>query len=337
MRACSKLHHTTSGRASFRSHRPLAVRALSSAVTTPHTGKVCVITGANTGLGKEAALVLSQKGFTVVGACRNAERGLQAARDLATAGGAMEIMELDLASLASVRSFAEAFLQRYSRCDVLLNNAGVMAPPERETTADGFELQLGVNHLGHFLLTDLLLPAVLAAPRGRIINVASSAHLFGKLNFSNLQSEGFFGYGARGWQAYGQSKLANIVFTYELHRRLRRAGISRVDTNAVHPGVVDTDLPRNLGMVNFWPILRQIGGVLTPQQGAKGHIMLASDPALEGVSGQYFAATSDGRHEMTRSNAASYDADAAERLWRVSQQLTGATYSALATAAVPAR
>lgn len=190
--------------------------------------------------------------------------------------------------------------------------------------------QFGVNHLGHFLLTDLLLPVVLAAPRGRIVNVASSAHLFGALAFGNLQSEGLFGYGARGWQAYGQSKLANVMFTYELHRRLRRSGVQHVDTNAVHPGVVDTDLPRNLGLVNFWPLLRQVGGVLTPQQGARGHIMLASERALDGVSGQYYAATSDGRHERTRSSAASYDADAAERLWRVSEQLTGARYSSLA-------
>jgi retinol dehydrogenase-12 len=162
--------------------------------------------------------------------------------------------------------------------------------------------------------------------------VASSAHLFGNIDFANLQSEGLFGYGALGWQAYGQSKLANVMFTYELHRRLRRAGIQHVDTNAVHPGVVDTDLPRNLGLGNFWPLLRRVGGVLTPDEGARGHIMLAADPALQGVSGQYYSATADGRHERTRSSAASLDADAAERLWAISERLTGARFSALAAA-----
>lgn len=129
-----------------------------------------------------------------------------------------------------------------------------------------------------------------------------------------------------------QSKLANVLFTYELHRRLRRAGIQHVDTNAVHPGVVDTDLPRNLGLGNFWPLLRRVGGVLTPEQGARGHIMLAADPALQGVSGQYYSATADGRHERTRSSAASLDADAAERLWVISERLTGARFTALAAA-----
>lgn len=194
--------------------------------------------------------------------------------------------------------------------------------------------QMGTNHFGPFLLTDLLLPSILKAPQGRIVNVASSAHQFASsgLNFDNLQSDGWFGYGALGWSAYGASKLANVMFTYELHRRLRRKGITHVDVNAIHPGVVDTELPRNLGLP-MWPLLRVMGGLLTAEQGAAGQVMLSSDPALSGTSGLYFAAGDvPGTHVRTKSNGASYDAEAAERLWRVSEQLTGASYSALGAA-----
>ena len=156
-------------------------------------------------------LELSARGYTVVAAVRSLERGRAAAA--AATGAAPDVMELDLSDLASVRAFAAAFRAKYGRCDVLLNNAGVMSPPERRVTRDNFELQLGVNHLGHALLTSLLLDRVAAAPAGRIINVASSAHLFGSINFDNLQSEGFFGYPALGWAAYGQSKLANVLFS----------------------------------------------------------------------------------------------------------------------------
>jgi retinol dehydrogenase-12 len=227
-------------RSAARAPRTLAAapRALANA---ENAGKLVLITGANTGLGKRAALELSRDfGFTVVAACRSLARGEAAAKDVAAAGGAMDVLELDLGSFASVAAFADAFKAKYGRCDVLLNNAGIMAPPSRQLTVDGHEVQLQVNHLGHFLLTDLLLDTLLAAPAARIINVASTAHLFGSINFANLQSEGFFGYPALGWSAYGQSKLANVLFSYELNRRLRRAGADHVDVNAVHPGVVDT-------------------------------------------------------------------------------------------------
>jgi NAD(P)-dependent dehydrogenase (short-subunit alcohol dehydrogenase family) len=205
------------------------------------------------------------------------------------------------------------------------------APPSRTLTADGHEAQLGVNHLAHFLLTDLLLDTLLAAPHARIINVASTAHLFGSVRFDNLQSEGWFGYPALGWAAYGQSKLCNVLFTYGLHRRLRRAGIDHVDVNAVHPGVVDTDLPRNLP-INIWGPMKALGGIISVEQGANGHVKLASDAALKGVSGKYFAEQSPskpGVHEAVRSSAESYDADVAERLWEVSRDLTGAKWAAL--------
>lgn len=299
--------------------------------------RVVVITGANTGLGKEAMLALSQKGYQVVAACRSIDRGRAAAQ--AATGVAPDVMELDLAELASVERFAAAFKEKYGRLDVLLNNAGVMAPPDRQVTKDNFELQLGINHLGHALLTSLLMEPILAAPEARIINVASSAHLFGSMNFDNLQSEGFFGYPALGWAAYGQSKLSNVLFTYELHRRLRRAGITHVDVNAVHPGIVATELPRLLPIsTNFWPVLNTFGFILTAEKGAQGHIKLASDPALKGVSGKYFAdqtgkAAGGGVHIEERTSPASYDAESAERLWNITNALVGARWGALEGAA----
>ena len=209
------------------------------------------------------------------------------------------------------------------------------APPTRTVTSDGHETQFGVNHLGHFLLTSLLLDELLAAPDGaRVVSVSSTAHLFGGINFSNIQSEGgFFGYPALGFAAYGQSKLANLLFAYELHRRLRRKGITSVDVNALHPGVVDTDLPRNLPLLGSWGPLKALGGIITVEQGAAGHVRLASDPALRGVSGKYFAEQSPsapGVHRETRSSPASYDAQVAERLWELSSDLTGARWDALA-------
>ena len=207
------------------------------------------------------------------------------------------------------------------------------APPSRTLTEDGHEAQLGVNHLGHFLLTSLLMEPLLAAPEARIVSVSSTAHLFGIVNFENLQSEGFFGYPALGWAAYGQSKLCNLLFAYELHRRLRRKGISSVDVNALHPGVVDTDLPRNLPIFGGWGPLKALGGIISVEQGAAGHVRLASEAALRGVSGKYFAEQSPsapGTHREARSSPASYDAQTAERLWELSCDLTGARWDALA-------
>ena len=245
---CRALGTRSSHAALRRSHvRALATRpqAAAAAADGEASKPLVLITGANTGLGKRAALELSRdKQCRVVGAVRSLARGEAAATELREAGGDMAVMELDLASFASVRAFAAAFKEAYGGSVgggfVLLNNAGIMAPPSRTLTVDGHEAQLGVNHLGHYLLTDLLMDTLVAAPAARIINVASTAHLFGSIRFDNLQSEGFFGYPALGWSAYGQSKLCNILFTYEMHRRLRRAGIDHVDVNAIHPGVVDT-------------------------------------------------------------------------------------------------
>jgi len=294
-----------------------------------------VITGANTGLGKASAEDLAKQGYTVVLACRSIERGEAAVvsieKKLAACGlpASLDLIQLDLASIESVNDFASSFVKKYSTCDVLLNNAGVMAPPERELTKDGFEMQMGVNHLGHFALTAGLLDPLAAAEKARVVNVSSVAHEFGTMNFDNLQSEGYFGYLGLGWPQYGQSKLANILFTYELHRKLRFAGISNVMTNAVHPGYVDTELPRFLP-VNIYPLFKQLGGLISPVQGAKGQIALATSPEHADTSGKYFADLANegkpGVHQQRRSSAKSYDLDAASRLWEMSTELTGATF-----------
>ena len=188
------------------------------------TGKVAVITGANSGLGFEAAKVLAAKGAHVVLAVRDAEKGKQAAEEIkrVVPAASLEVLSLDLANLASVRRFAEAFPAAHSRLDMLINNAGVMAIPRR-VTADGFEMQLGTNHLGHFALTGLLLPLILKTPSSRIVTVSSGAHMFGKINFDDLQSERSYSK----FGVYGQSKLANLLFAYELQRKLQAAGSGR--------------------------------------------------------------------------------------------------------------
>jgi len=305
-------------------------------------GKLAVITGGNTGLGKDSALEMAKKGYSVVLACRSAERAEKAAEDIvreckaAGVDPSVDTMLLDLANLASVKDFTSAFKSKYDKCDVLLNNAGVMAPPTRQLTADGFEMQIGVNHLGHFALTAGMLQPLMAAPAARIVNVSSVAHQLGTMNFDNLQSEGLFTYiPTMGWGAYGQSKLANLLFTYELHRLLRGAGILTVDTNAVHPGVVDTELGRFLPL-NFYPIMKRAGLIISPEEGARGQIRLCMDPTLTGVSGTYFAELSNegkpGVHEKRRSNAASYNIPDARRLWEMSEKLTDSKYDFTAAA-----
>ena len=188
------------------------------------TGKTALITGANSGLGFEAAKVLAGKGAAVTLAVRDTAKGEAAAAAIRAAvpGAELAVAALDLASLASIRSFADAFAGTHGRLDMLINNAGVMAIPRR-TTADGFEMQFGTNHLGHFALTGLLLPLLLTTPAARIVTVSSGAHMFGKINFDDLQSERSYSK----WGAYGQSKLANLLFAYELQRRLAAAGSRR--------------------------------------------------------------------------------------------------------------
>ena len=204
-------------------------------------GKTVIITGANTGIGLETAVDLAKRNARVILACRSVERGETAAVEVRKRSGNDDVVfvQLDLASLDSVRKFAAKILEEEPRIDILINNAGVMALPERKLTQDGFEMQFGTNHLGHFLLTNLLLNRIKEAPLARIINVSSSAHKMGNIDFDNLNSEKSYS----SVYAYGTSKLANILFTRSLTKRLEGTSVT---ANALHPGVIWTEITRHL-------------------------------------------------------------------------------------------
>jgi NAD(P)-dependent dehydrogenase (short-subunit alcohol dehydrogenase family) len=276
-------------------------------------GKVVLVTGGNTGIGKETAAALASLGATVAFTSRDPARGQAAAADLRQRTGVeVACLPLDLASFASIRAFASDFLARYDRLDVLVNNAGLING-RRTETQEGFETTFGVNHLGHFLLTKLLLDRIKASAPARIVNVSSDAHRSVRqgLDFDDLQSA----HGYSFIQVYGRSKLANIYFTRELARRLDGTGVT---ANAVHPGGVatgfgqDGDLPGLLGFGYglIRPFLR------TPARGAETSVYLASAPELANVTAKYFA---DCRESQPTSVA--LDDEAARRLWDVSEEL----------------
>lgn len=280
-------------------------------------GKVILITGANTGIGKETAKELLKRGGKVYIACRSLEKANKAREELINETGSTDIhvRELDLSSLESVRNFAKKFLQEAQRLDILINNAGVMACP-KALTKDGFEQQLGVNHLGHFLLTNLLLDRLKASAPSRVVNLSSLAHRYGTINKRDLNSEKSY----HQVMAYCQSKLANVLFTRELARRLEGTGVT---TYAVHPGAVDTELPRHMGSFFFLlehnlikPILRFT--FKTPKSGAQTSLYTALDEDLAHQSGKYYA---DCR-EQNPSREGS-DNDTALWLWNASEKMVG--------------
>ena len=310
-----------------RERRPSAVRAAAGATSAdPQPKKLAVVTGANTGIGLEIAKALASTGdYDVTLACRDASKAEAAAaavRAGAPAGVAVATLPLDLASLSSVRAAAAALLDAGRPIDALVNNAGIMALPNRETTADGFERQLGVNHLGPFLLTSSLLPLLAdpAAP-SRIVNLASSAHQLARrgLNFEDLQATRSY----TPWGAYGASKLANILHALALADAAPAS--TRLTATACHPGVVRTELarymvdPAAVGLVQRVAVALTLPFLKTPAQGAATPIYLASSPEVEGVSGRYFADC-----KPVRASGAAYDVEAARRLWEVSAELTGA-------------
>jgi NAD(P)-dependent dehydrogenase (short-subunit alcohol dehydrogenase family) len=297
-------------------------------------GKTVVVTGANSGIGYEAALEFARAHVTVVLACRRLESANAAADQIRSAGPgrAVEVMELDLASLASVRAFAEAFKRAHSALDVLVNNAGVMALPYRKT-ADGFEMQFGTNHLGHFALTGLLLDSLLAADAPRVVTVSSSAHRIGKIRFDDLNWE----HGYRKWYAYGQSKLANLLFMFELNRKAQRAGVKLISV-ACHPGYAATNLqaagPRMSG-ASFMEWGTQWANRFFAQSAAMGALpTLYAAAAPEVNGGDYFGP--DGFQETwgyptkISCSAAARDEAVAARLWSISEELTQVRYPALA-------
>lgn len=292
------------------------------------SGRVALITGANSGTGYETAKALAAKGATVVLACRNAEKAAQAAAQIKTAipNARVETLALDLSSLPSVRAAAAAFLERFDRLDLLINNAGVMVPPYSKTV-DGFESQLGTNHFGPFAFTGLLLGRLLATPGSRIVTMSSTAHRWGRIHFEDLNWER----GYRTWAAYGQSKLANLLFTYELQRRLRAAGSGTLAL-AAHPGWARTELQRHAKQSRWATLLMAGLESFLSQDAAGGALPLlraATDPRAQG--GEYFGPSGlrelKGAPVQVTSNARSHDINLQRKFWNVSELSTGVTYA----------
>jgi NAD(P)-dependent dehydrogenase (short-subunit alcohol dehydrogenase family) len=284
------------------------------------SGKIAIVTGANSGIGYETARALARKGVTVILACRDKDKGKAAVRQIAQAypQAKAELLPLDLSDLALVRRFADAFTSRYDGLDMLINNAGIMRTPFGKT-ADDFELQFGTNHLGHFALTGLLLDLIVRTPQARVVTVSSGGERFGRIDFDNLNAEK--GYDAG--EAYGQSKLANLLFTYELQRRFEGAGVDAMAA-AVHPGWTVTNLQVH------WRMLRILNPFIgqKPAMGALPTLYAATAPDVQG--GDYYGPGGwlelRGPPTRVRSSDRSYDTAVAARLWTVSEELTGVRY-----------
>ncbi|HEX4562886.1 MAG TPA: oxidoreductase [Solirubrobacteraceae bacterium] len=291
------------------------------------SGRTAIVTGANSGLGLSTARELARRGACVVLACRNAAKGETALHEVervASPDASPELAALDLASLASVRAFATDFAAKHAGLDLLVNNAGVMAPPRRETE-DGFELQFGTNVLGHFALTALLIGLMQGREDARVVTVSSNAHKMGKINFDDLQSERRY----MRWTAYGQSKLADLSFALELDRRLRASG-SSVKSLAAHPGYAATNLQSAAP-----PLLDRVVMVFTnlviaqsADMGALPILFAATAPGLEG--GVYVGPDGlgefRGHPKVVGSSRAARDEQVAARLWSVCEELTGVTF-----------
>jgi NAD(P)-dependent dehydrogenase (short-subunit alcohol dehydrogenase family) len=292
-------------------------------------GKVAVVTGASAGLGIETVRTLSHVGATVVLVARDAGK-LEAVREQLGAGLPADRLQseiMDLASLASVREAANAIAARYPRIHLLINNAGVMACPLTRT-ADGFELQFGTNHLGHFLFTNLLVPSLLAAAPARVVNLSSSGHRFSNVDFEDTNYE------RRPydkWEAYGQSKTANVLFSVALNHRLADRGVT---ANAVHPGVIQTELGRHLTEQDIADIQARAGEeefvLKTTPQGAATSIWAATAPDLEGRGGLFLedCHIAEPAAEGVTGGVQAYalDVEAAERLWQRSEEWVGETF-----------
>jgi NAD(P)-dependent dehydrogenase (short-subunit alcohol dehydrogenase family) len=297
------------------------------------SGRTALVTGGNSGIGLETARVLAGHGAHVVIGCRDSDRAEQAAASIRSVhpAASVEVLALDLADLGAVAHAAETFRERHERLDILCNNAGVMAVPYR-ATADGFELQFGVNHVGHFALTGHLLGALLAASAPRVVTVSSTAHRIGSIDFDNLDA----GRGYRKWPAYAQSKLANLLFTLELQRRAHAAG-SPLIAAAAHPGYAATNLqargPQMSGSV-LGELAAKAGNALLGQSAAAGALpTLYAATMADVVGGDYFGprglAEARGRPTRVGMSAAARDEPTAARLWEVSEQLTGVGYEEL--------
>lgn len=295
------------------------------------SGTTAVVTGANSGIGLHTALELGRAGARVIVACRDPQRGRTALGQLGAQapGASFELVRLDLADLASVREAAEQITERTGgRLDVLVNNAGVMALPLRRTT-DGFEMQFGTNHLGHFAFTGLLLPSLLAARAPRVVTVSSMVHRIGRIDFTDLNAERRY----HKWPAYGQSKLANLLFTLELDCRAREAGRA-LRAVAAHPGTAATNLSRVGPQMSGRAKLASLAGKVTahtsqsPMEGALPSLRAATDPQVAG--GDYLGPKGflemSGPPTWVSPTAAARDRVVARRLWEASQEMTRITY-----------
>jgi NAD(P)-dependent dehydrogenase (short-subunit alcohol dehydrogenase family) len=304
-----------------------------SAQIPDQSGRTAVVTGANSGLGLASARELARHGASVVLACRNTTKGEKALGIIqAVAPDAqLELAQLDLGDLQSVAAFAEGFRSSHDGLDLLLNNAGVMAPPRRETK-DGFELQLGTNLLGHFALTGRLIGAMESRDDARVVTLSSNAHKMGRINFEDLQSE----HGYKRWGAYGQSKLADLMFALELDRRLRAAG-STVTSVAAHPGYAATNLQTAAAPALDRIVMRASNLIMaqSADMGALPVLYAATYPGLEGGSyvGPDGIGEFRGHPHLVSPNRAARDEDVAARLWAVSEELTGVSFQLGAGAA----
>ncbi|MCB9418627.1 MAG: SDR family oxidoreductase [Ardenticatenaceae bacterium] len=277
-------------------------------------GKIVMVTGASAGIGKITAQELARRGAHVVMVARSRERGEEALAEIQKATGShqLDLLLADLSSQESIRQLAAEFRNRYSHLHVLVNNAGAFFM-KRQESVDRLEMTFALNHLGYFMLTNLLLDVVKASTPARIVNVSSMAHQQGRLDFTNLQNKKSY----RGFQVYAQSKLANLLFTYELARRSEGSGVT---VNALHPGFVTSNFAKNNGAAAR--LVMNLAGWLrvgrTPEQGAETSIYLASSPEVAGVTGRYFI-----DKNAVHSSKASYNESDARQLWQISEQLTG--------------
>jgi NAD(P)-dependent dehydrogenase (short-subunit alcohol dehydrogenase family) len=280
-------------------------------VNSSMQGKICMVTGANSGIGKATALALAQMGATVVMVCRDRARGEEARSEITTKSrnNAVDLLQADLSSQQSIRQLVENFQHQYTQLHVLINNAGASFPGRRRETVDGLEMTFAVNYLAPFLLTNLLLDMLKASAPARIVNVSSNSHEAGYIKLDDLQAEHH-----RSMRAYGQSKLAVVLFTYELARRLQG---TRGTANCLHPGFVATHFAqRDVGPA-VRLLVKLIGSFGTsPEEGAKTSIYLASSPEVEGVTGKYFV-----KSIPKRSASISYDESLQRQLWEQSAKL----------------
>lgn len=287
------------------------------------SGKTIIVTGGNSGLGYEAVKAFSEKNAEVILACRSIEKGEKAKKEMLekNSSAKIEVMKLDLMDLASIKEFVENFKSKYSKLDILVNNAGIMLVPYA-LTKDGFESQIGTNHLGHFALTALLFDVIKNTPKSRIVTVSSIAHKRGTMDFNNFLYENGKGYVSM--KAYGRSKLSNLLFTYELQRRLEKNGLETIAV-AAHPGVSNTNLAKHLEKKFIFKLLRPLLSVMTQsaEMGALPEIRAAVDPNVKGAEFYGPEKERKGFPIVVESNELSHNEADAKKLWEMSEKLTG--------------